>query len=58
MPIAIPVRERSAAEIAAGHSGQANAVFAPATLEFFAFGRPLEHAVASSACNPDAEPDD
>jgi hypothetical protein len=44
--------------LAAGHQGPQNAVFAPAALEFFAFGRPMEHAVASSACNQDVEPDD
>jgi hypothetical protein len=48
----------TAMRLAAGHEGFENAVFAPAALEFFAFGRPLQHAVASSACNPDAEPDD
>jgi len=48
----------SAMRIAEGHEGQANAVFAPAALEFFAFGFPREHAVRSSACDPDAEPDD
>jgi len=48
----------TAMRIAAGHSGRSNAVFAPAALEFFAFGRPMEHAVRSSACDPDSEPDD
>jgi hypothetical protein len=48
----------TAMRAAAGHHGPQNAVFAPAALEFFAFGRPLEHAVASSACNPEVEPDD
>jgi hypothetical protein len=43
---------------AAGHRGPQNAVFAPAALEFFAFGRPMEHAVASSACNEDIEADE
>jgi hypothetical protein len=48
----------TAMQAAAGHQGIQNAVFAPDALEFFAFGRPMEHAVASSACNPDKEPDD
>ncbi len=48
----------TAMQLAAGHQGFQNAVFAPAALEFFAFGRPLQHAVASSACNDDAEADD
>lgn len=43
---------------AVGHRGQQNAVFAPDSLEFFAFGVPMQHAVASSACNPDLEPDE
>jgi hypothetical protein len=43
---------------AAGHQGIQNAVFAPSALEFFAFGFPTAQAVASSACNADAEPDE
>jgi len=48
----------TAMRAAAGHQGPENAVFAPAALEFFAFGRPTEHAVASSACNRDIEADE
>lgn len=48
----------TAMRLAAGHSGFDNAVFAPSALEFFAFGRPLQPAVASSACNEDTEADD
>jgi hypothetical protein len=48
----------TAMRVAAGHQGPQDAVFAPAALEFFAFGRPLERAVASSACDPDVESDD
>jgi hypothetical protein len=48
----------TAMRLAAGHRGFDNAVFAPAALEFFAFGRPLQHAVASSACNEDANSDE
>jgi len=48
----------TAMRAAAGHQGPQNAVFAPGALEFFAFGRPLEHAVASSSCNADVEPDE
>jgi hypothetical protein len=48
----------TAMQAAKGHQGFGNAVFAPSALEFFAFGRPLEHAVASSACNGDTESDD
>jgi hypothetical protein len=47
---------RKAIEIAAGHQGPAAAVPAPAPLEFFAFGVPLQKAVSSS--NPCTEEDD
>ena len=47
---------RKAMEIAAGHSGTANAVTAPAALEFFAFGVPLQKAVSKST--PCTEEDD
>ena len=47
---------RKAMEIAAGHSGSANAVPAPGALEFFAFGVPLQPAV--SASKPCTEEDD
>jgi hypothetical protein len=48
----------TAMRLAAGHQGFQSAVFAPSALEFFAFGRPLQHAVASSACDDDTEADD
>jgi hypothetical protein len=48
----------TAMRAAAGHQGAQNAVFAPEALEFFAFGFPTRHAVASSACNEDAEEDE
>jgi hypothetical protein len=48
----------TAMRAAAGHQGVGNAVFAPTALEFFAFGSPTGHAVTSSACNPDNEPDE
>ena len=48
----------TAMRAAAGHQGPQNATFAPAALEFFAFGVPLEHAVASSACNEELEADE
>jgi hypothetical protein len=48
----------TAMRMAVGHDGPQNAVFALSALEFFAFGIPLEHAVASSHCNPDNEPDE
>jgi hypothetical protein len=48
----------TAMRLASGHQGIQNAVFAPAALEFFAFGVPMERAVASSHCNADTESDD
>jgi hypothetical protein len=50
------VNLRKAMEIAAGHSGTANATAAPGALEFFAFGVPLQKAVSKST--PCTEEDD
>ncbi|HVT57150.1 MAG TPA: hypothetical protein VHR45_02015 [Thermoanaerobaculia bacterium] len=44
------VNLRKAMELAAGHSGPDNAVFAPSALELFAYGVPLGKAVSSSKC--------
>ncbi len=43
------VNLRKAEDLARGHQGQDNAVFAPSALEFFAYGVPLGRAVASSS---------
>jgi hypothetical protein len=43
----------TAMQVAVGHRGANQAAFAPDALEFFAFGRPLKRAVASSACDVD-----
>jgi hypothetical protein len=43
------VNLRKAEDVAAGHLGQGNAVFAPSALEFFAYGVPLGSAVSSSS---------
>ncbi len=43
------VNLRKAEDLARGHRGQDNAVFAPSALEFFAYGVPLGRAVASSS---------
>lgn len=49
-----------ASTLAKGHDSKANAAFASSALEFFAFGVPLGHAVASGppACPDDVEADD
>jgi hypothetical protein len=52
------VNLRAAMEQAKGHKSEDDAVFAPSALEFFAYGVPLEHAVASSQCDDDNEADD
>jgi hypothetical protein len=43
------VNLRKAEDLAKGHQGQDNAVFAPAALEFFAYGVPPGRAVSSSS---------
>ena len=43
------VNLRKAEDLASGHQGHDNAVFAPSALEFFAYGVPLGRAVASSS---------
>lgn len=52
------VNLRSAMEQANGYHSKNNAAFAPSALEFFTYGVPLEHAVASSNCNNDEDEDD
>ena len=52
------VNLRSAMEQAKGHTSEENAIVAQSALEFFAYGVPLEHAVATSKCNDDDEADE
>lgn len=44
------VNPRRAMELAAGHHGESEATSAVSALEFFAFGRPSEHAVKNGQC--------
>jgi hypothetical protein len=44
------VNLRNAMDIAKGHKSKGEAVIAGPALEFFVYGVPLKHAVASSAC--------
>jgi len=52
------VNLQKAMDAAKGHEEKNDAAFAPSALEFFAYGVPLEHAVASSECNNDREADE
>jgi hypothetical protein len=46
------VNLRKAENLAEGHQGEDDAVFAPSALEFFAYGVPLGRAVSSSSDCP------
>lgn len=52
------VNLQKAMDAAKSHATEQDAVFSPSSLEFFAYGVPLEHAVSSSKCVNDKEADE